>query len=249
MFDDAGSLKNAAIVASHLHRGEKRLVLVDSRARAEKLGAALRGHDVTTFVSHGSLGQGERRAAETAFSEARDCVIVATSTLELGIDVGDLDRVIQIDSPPTVAAFLQRLGRSGRRNDTRRYACFSPRARTRCCAQFNLAALERDRSTIIPPPIPLHPAAQQLMALASKTAAWGNTPGRDGLASRSCLVRRPKSYCRRSPLTSSPRGYLDDQGGVLGIGVAAEAGSGTDTSSISFQSSLASRAVSQAWSR
>jgi ATP-dependent Lhr-like helicase len=42
-------------------------------------------------------------------------VIVATSTLELGIDVGDLDRVIQIDSPATVSSFLQRMGRTGRR--------------------------------------------------------------------------------------------------------------------------------------
>ena len=54
---------------------------------------------VTTFVSHASLSADERRRAEEAFAEARDCVIVATSTLELGIDVGDLDRVIQIDAP------------------------------------------------------------------------------------------------------------------------------------------------------
>lgn len=46
---------------------------------------------------------------------------MATSTLELGIDVGDLDRVIEIDAPHTVASFLQRLGRSGRREGTRRY--------------------------------------------------------------------------------------------------------------------------------
>ena len=74
-----------------------------SRARAEQLAAALRKHGTTTFVSHGSLGVDERRQAEKAFAEARDCVIVATSTLELGIDVGDLDRVIQIDAPPSVA--------------------------------------------------------------------------------------------------------------------------------------------------
>ena len=44
-----------------------------------------------------------------------NCVIVATSTLELGLDVGDLDRIIQIDAPFSVASFLQRLGRTGRR--------------------------------------------------------------------------------------------------------------------------------------
>lgn len=62
--------------------------------------------------------------AEAAFAEARDCVIVSTSTSELGIDVGDLDRVIQIDSPTTVASFLQRLGRTGRRAGTTRNMLF-----------------------------------------------------------------------------------------------------------------------------
>ncbi|MFG3121041.1 helicase-related protein [Streptomyces sp. NPDC048201] len=50
--------------------------------------------------------------------------MVSTSTLELGIDVGDLDRVIQIDSPATVASFLQRIGRTGRRAGTRRNCLF-----------------------------------------------------------------------------------------------------------------------------
>jgi ATP-dependent Lhr-like helicase len=66
-------------------------------------------------VSHGSLSFPERRDAERAFQEGSDCVIVATSALELGIDVGDLDHVLQIDSPPSVASFLQRMGRTGRR--------------------------------------------------------------------------------------------------------------------------------------
>lgn len=94
--DYVGSLDNVAVVLSRMHRGEKRLVFVDSRARAEQLALALRHKDVNTYVSHGSLGAGERRAAEQAFREQRDCVIVATSTLELGIDVGDLDRVAKL---------------------------------------------------------------------------------------------------------------------------------------------------------
>ena len=88
--------------------GEKRLVFCESRQTVEELGQLLRARGVTTFLSHASLSADERRRAEQAFAEARDCVIVSTSTLELGIDVGDLDRVIQIDAPPTVASFLQR---------------------------------------------------------------------------------------------------------------------------------------------
>ncbi|RZS57949.1 DEAD/DEAH box helicase [Sphaerotilus mobilis] len=122
--DHVSTLENAAIVISRLHRGEKRLVFCDSRSSAEKLGAGLRELGVRTFVSHASLSASERRHAEAAFAEERDCVIVATSTLELGIDVGDLDRVIQIDAPATVGSFLQRMGRSGRRTGTRRNCLF-----------------------------------------------------------------------------------------------------------------------------
>ena len=122
--DYVGNVRNAANVVSALDRGEKRLVFCDSRARVEALAAELRQSGTETFVSHSSLGLDERRRSEEAFSQSRDCVIVATSTLELGIDVGDLDRVIQIDAPATVASFLQRLGRTGRRPGTARNCLF-----------------------------------------------------------------------------------------------------------------------------
>src|SRR5690606_22357663 len=101
--DYVGSVSNAATVIAGLHRGEKRLVFVDSRVRAEELTHELRVRGVNTFVTHASLGRDERRRAEHAFAEGDNCVIVATSALELGIDVGDLDRVIQIDAPVSVA--------------------------------------------------------------------------------------------------------------------------------------------------
>ncbi|MCP4564535.1 MAG: DEAD/DEAH box helicase [Bosea sp.] len=113
--DYVGSLENAARVIAQLHPGCKRLVFVDSRRRVETLTELLREQGVGTFLTHGSLAAGERRAAERAFQEGPSCVIVATSALELGIDVGDLDHVVQIDAPGSVASFLQRLGRTGRR--------------------------------------------------------------------------------------------------------------------------------------
>src|SRR4029077_13034495 len=108
--DYVGSVGNAAKVIAALHRGEKRLVFADSKRLVEMLGAELRARGITTHLVHASLSLDERRRAEQAFAEGRDCVIVSTSALELGIDVGDLDRVIQVNSPSTVAAFLQRLG-------------------------------------------------------------------------------------------------------------------------------------------
>lgn len=165
--DHVGSVQNAAKVIGSLHKGEKRLVFVDSRRRAEELGAALRGQGVTTFLSHSSLSSTERRRSEEAFAEARDTVIVATSTLELGIDVGDLDRVIQVDTPRTVASFLQRLGRTGRRGDSSRNCLFL------CIEQDSVvqaAGLLECWSAgwvepITAPRSPRHIAAQQLMAL------------------------------------------------------------------------------------
>ena len=122
--DHVGSLENASTVIARLHRGQKRLVFCDSRSSAEQLSSMLRAHEVRTFLSHASLSASERRQAEVAFGEERDCVIVATSTLELGIDVGDLDKVLQIDAPSTVSSFLQRMGRTGRRSDSRRNCLF-----------------------------------------------------------------------------------------------------------------------------
>lgn len=97
--DYVGSVANAAKVVATLHRGEKRLVFAESRARVEELAHRLRELDIETYVSHSSVSADERKRSEAAFAEAQDCVIVATSTLELGIDIGDLDRVIQIGAP------------------------------------------------------------------------------------------------------------------------------------------------------
>ena len=95
----------------------------DSRAAAERPGHKLNqlGHP---HFRQPRQSAAERKNAEEAFATERDCVIVATSTLELGIDVGDLDRVIQIDAPSTVSSFLQRLGRSRRRSGSRRSCLF-----------------------------------------------------------------------------------------------------------------------------
>ena len=113
--DEVGTLENAAIVIERLHPGCKRLVFADSRRRVEALGHYLSQRGVEAHVTHSSLSVAERNAAERAFEEGSNCVIVATSALELGIDVGDLDHVLQIDAPFAVSSFLQRMGRTGRR--------------------------------------------------------------------------------------------------------------------------------------
>ncbi|MCF3648630.1 DEAD/DEAH box helicase [Synoicihabitans lomoniglobus] len=173
--DYVGSIENAALVISRIFRGEKRLVFCDSRARVELLGNELRELGVSCFLSHSSLSAEERRSAEAAFAEAQDCVIVATSTLELGIDVGDLDRVIQIDAPFSVASFLQRLGRTGRREGAVRNCLFLATSETALLRAGALLQLWEGGfvEPVQPPKHPLHLFAQQLMALSLQEKGIG----------------------------------------------------------------------------
>lgn len=218
--DYVGSLANAAKVISALHQGEKRLVFCDSRKQVEELGAALRARDVTVFLSHASLSTNERARSEQAFAEARDCVIVSTSTLELGIDVGDLDRVIQIDSPSTVASFLQRIGRTGRRTGTSRNCLFlATRPDTLLQAAALLTLWDRGWvEPVTPPPSPRHLVAQQLLALTLQERRIGDRLW-------------PEQWNGLTPFDRSAvpllshliaEGFLNSDGGILFIGPEAE---------------------------
>ena len=174
--DYVGSVGNAAKVIAALHRGEKRLVFCDSRQLVEELGEALRLRGVRTYLSHASLSAEERRRSESAFAVERDCVIVATSTLELGIDVGDLDRVIQVNAPRSVASFLQRLGRTGRRPGANRSCLFLALDADSLLWTAGLLLLwcRGYVEPVVAPPEPRHIVAQQLMALCLQE----NTVGR-----------------------------------------------------------------------
>lgn len=166
--DYVGSVANAVTVLSRLHRGERRLVFADSRSRVENIAGGLRAAGVRTFVSHASLSVDERRQAEAAFTAEPDCAIVATSTLELGLDVGDLDRVVQVGAPPSVASFLQRMGRTGRRSGTTRNCLFLTTDDDELLAVLAIITLWREGTVepVVAPVLPAHIYAQQVMALA-----------------------------------------------------------------------------------
>lgn len=222
--DYVGSLANAATVISRLHRGEKRLVFCDSRSRVEDLAYRLRELEVSTFVSHGSLGVSERRQAEAAFAEGRDCVIVSTSTLELGIDVGDLDRVIQIGAPKTVASFLQRIGRTGRRSGSTRNLLFLATDDDELLLAGAIVRLwERGFVEPVKPPArPLHVLAQQLLALTLQTRglafdAWSSWI--PGFVHAAQLEGQPEALVR----FMLSEGLLFESDGVLTLGTTGEA--------------------------
>jgi ATP-dependent Lhr-like helicase len=218
--DFVGNLPNAARVLKLLHWGEKRLVFCDSRARTEELAGYLRAEGVATFVSHSSLSAEQRRDAETAFREARDCVIVATSTLELGIDVGDLDRVVQVDAPGTVTSFLQRLGRTGRRFSTRRNCLFLTTSRTALLQAGALVDLWREGyvEPLAPPPKPLHVVAQQLMTLVLQQGGMGRVAWREWLLHLLSSMQLTEEDVEATLVHMLSRQILVQDGGILGLG-------------------------------
>ncbi len=116
--------EDAAPRAVALARGRKSLFFAESRGRVERFKTALEDFGVLTFAHHASLSRELREDAERAFRQGSSCCIVCTSTMELGLDVGHLDLVLQLNAPATVSAFLQRLGRTGRRPGTKARLAF-----------------------------------------------------------------------------------------------------------------------------
>ena len=102
--------------------GKKCLVFVNSREECEAVTTSLRqycewNHEPDRFlIHHGNLSAAFRETAEAVMKdEEQTLTTVTTATLELGIDIGKLERAFQLDAPFTVSSFLQRMGRTGRR--------------------------------------------------------------------------------------------------------------------------------------
>jgi ATP-dependent Lhr-like helicase len=145
------------------------LVFVNSRRLAERLAQRLNelaGEDLVR-AHHGSIAREQRVAIEEALKEGRLPALVATSSLELGIDMGAIDLVIQVESPTSVARGLQRVGRAGHRIDEVSRGVIFPKYRGDLleCA----VVAERMREGLIEattiPRNPLDVLAQQLVAM------------------------------------------------------------------------------------
>ncbi|QDA58367.1 DEAD/DEAH box helicase [Thermomonas aquatica] len=144
------------------------LVFVNTRRMAERtarhLGELLGKEHVAAH--HGSLAKELRLDAEQKLKRGELKVLVATASLELGIDIGDVDLVCQIGSPRSIAAFLQRVGRSGHHVGGVPKGRLFPSSRDELmeCAALLDSVRRGELDALIMPPAPLDVLSQQLVA-------------------------------------------------------------------------------------
>ena len=116
------------LVLRHMASARTTLIFVNNRAQAEKMAArlnALAGEEVA-LPYHGSLSRERRLILEQSLKAGRLRALVSTSALELGIDIGSVDLVLQLQSPKRVANGLQRVGRAGHTLDAVSRGVFVP---------------------------------------------------------------------------------------------------------------------------
>ena len=145
------------------------LVFVNNRRAAEKLAHLINlgGGDKLVYAHHGSLSRDIRLEVETRLREGRLRGIVATSSLELGIDIGELDQVVLVETPFSVSSAVQRIGRAGHRVGETSRGLFLPLHGGDLAAAASMLPLVLDRE-IEPLKIPKNPLdvlAQAVLAL------------------------------------------------------------------------------------
>lgn len=140
----------AALIAAH----RTTLVFVNTRRLAERVAKALteRLGDAAITAHHGSMARERRLAAEQQLKAGQLKALVATASLELGIDIGEIDLVCQLGSTRTLAMFLQRVGRSGHAVGATARGCLFPQTRdelVECAALLDMTRRgELDRIAI-----------------------------------------------------------------------------------------------------
>ena len=145
------------------------LIFVNNRRTAERLAAALNdlAGEPLVRAHHGSIAMTQRREIEDLLKAGQIKALVATSSLELGIDMGAIDLVIQIESPPSVASGMQRIGRASHQVGATSTGVIFPKYRADlvACAALTFAMHRGQVESTRYPRNPLDVLAQQIVAM------------------------------------------------------------------------------------
>ena len=170
------------------------ILFVNSRQVAERLAGALNelAGEAIARAHHGSLAAAQRSVIEEQLKAGQIRALCATSTLELGIDMGAVDLVIQIEAPPSVASGMQRIGRAGHHVDAVSEGILFPKFRADlvACAAVTRAMHEGHIESTRYPRNPLDVLAQQLVAIVAH-------PPTAGIRDQGSGVRKAKRRSRR----------------------------------------------------
>ena len=161
------------------------ILFVNSRQVAERLAGALNelaGEDIAR-AHHGSLAAAQRSVIEEQLKAGQIRALCATSTLELGIDMGAVDLVIQIEAPPSVASGMQRIGRAGHHVDAVSEGILFPKYRADlvACAAVTRAMHDGHIESTRFPRNPLDVLCQQIVAIVAHPPSAAASPKRKHL--------------------------------------------------------------------
>ncbi len=166
----------AADIRERIAANRSTLVFVNNRKLCEKLARLVNDEAEHTlaYAHHGSLSRELRQSVEARLKAGELRAVVATSSLELGIDIGAVDEVILVECPPTVSAAVQRIGRSGHRVGETSRGLFLPTSEKDLleAAVMARAAFARDIEPLRPVVAPLDVLAQTLVAMCG-VETWG----------------------------------------------------------------------------
>lgn len=202
---------------------KKALVFVNSRSAAEAIVQDAGSRIKNLHIHHSSVPPVKKKAAEEAFHSDEGACIICTSTLELGIDIGDLDIVVQVGPPDSVSSFLQRMGRSGRRKQAAFVAwiLFDPKELLTSCAVIE-CAMKKKVEPLVPPEKPYNVLVQQIFLYLHTVSRAGQGTLSRNLLAFSAFAQISSIDVERVIDHLVSAGYLAADGEMLMLGAEAE---------------------------
>ena len=174
-----------------IRQHQSTMIFVNSRRLAERMAASLNdiAEEEIALAHHGSIAKDTRLIIEDRLKRGTLPAIIATSSLELGIDMGAVDLVIQIEAPPLIAAGIQRIGRAGHQVNTPSNGVIFPKYRgdLLACSAAVRRMLNGEVEETYYPRNPLDVLAQQIVAMSALEPIAA-----DDLFN---IVRRAAPYC------------------------------------------------------